>query len=340
VPTASDYYNVLGVSRSASEDEIRRAYRKLARELHPDVNKAPDAAERFNKVNEAYEVLSDPEKRKNYDRFGTATPGEGFGGGPGGSPRGGTYSWTNVGGGAGGSSPFGAEDIGSIFEEIFGVGGRAGAGGGSPFGTGGPFGGGGAGGQRSTQARGRGRGQARAAAKGADRHETIQVTFITAALGGAETVPGSTKPIEVTIPAGVDDGQKLRLRGEGEPGRGAAPAGDLIVTVRVGKHPHFRREGLDVLIDLPVSIAEATLGVTVDVPLLKGRADVRVPPGCPSGQRLRIKGRGITTPDRTGDFYAVVKIVPPNVQDEQTKRLVESLAARLPSTRTGEPWTG
>jgi len=335
VPTAKDYYDVLGVSRSASAEDIRRAYRKLARELHPDVNKAADAAERFNRVNEAYEVLSDPEKRKNYDRFGTATPGgfEGFGGG-GGRAGGATYNWSSVGGG--GSSPFGAEDLGSVFEEIFGVGGRAG----SPFGgASGPFSGSAAG--RSTGQRGRGRGGTRATSRGGDRHETVQVSFMTAALGGVETVAGASKPIELKIPAGAEDGQKLRVRGEGSPGLGGAgSAGDLIVTLRVGKHPYFRRDGLDVLIDLPVSIAEATLGVTVEVPLLKGKAEVRVPEACASGQRLRIKGRGVDAGGAgKGDFLAVVKIVPPKAMDEETRRMLAGLGERIGSPRDGRPWS-
>jgi DnaJ-class molecular chaperone len=328
VPQQRDYYQTLGVPRGASDDEIKRAYRKLARELHPDVNKAPDAAERFNAVNEAYEVLSDAEKRQNYDRFGTADPGP-FAGGGGGRP-GGTYSWTNVGGsGGGGAAGFDAGDLGAMFEEIFGVRG------GSP---GGGFGGAAGGGQG---ARGRARGGTRAGVRGEDRQTSVTVSFMTAALGGTETVHLDGKRIELSIPAGVEDGTKLRVKGEGRPGRGGAPAGDLIVAVRVGAHPHFTRDGLDVSIEVPITIAEATLGVEVDVPMLKGSATLTIPPGSVSGKRLRLRGKGIARKEgKSGDFYAVVKIVPPAKPDEAVREALERLRPRLGDPRSGPPWKG
>ncbi len=325
---ASDYYDILGVKRDASDDDIRRAYRKLARELHPDVNKAKDAAERFNRVNEAYETLSDPKKRANYDRFGTAEPGN-FGFGGGGGPWAGRQRATSQG--------FAEEDLGSIFEEIFGAsGGPRGAG------FGGPFGGGSA--SQAGQGPRRGGGRARRrSAKGQDLHHDIHISFMTAVKGGAESIrfrrEGAERTVEITIPPGVEDEQKLRVRGEGEPTQ-SGPRGDLIVTVHVGKHPYFKRDGLNIELDLPVTIAEASLGVTVDVPLLKGSAEVKVPPGAASGRRLRIRGQGINpgkgkTP---GDFLAIVKVIPPEKPDAETKSLLEQLAERLPDVRTGEPW--
>jgi len=341
MPSKSDYYDILGVSRSASEDDIKRAYRKLAREYHPDVNKGEDAAKKFAEISEAYEVLSDAEKRSRYDRFGhayagTAGPGPGQGGRPGG-----TYTWSNVGGSGGGMPGFDQDDIGSIFEEVFGVGGRSP--GGSPFG-------------------GRTRGGARARSRpmrGEDITTDLHITFMTAVRGGNESVRvqrgGSTQTIDITVPPGIEDGKKLRVRGAGHPARGAGTtgtAGDLIATVHIGKHPHFRRDSgkpLDVLIDLPLTIAEATLGTTVNVPLLKGSVDLTVPPGSQSGQRLRVRGHGICDTTKaskkggtppTGDFYAVIKIVTPAPGDltQPDRQLIEELGERLPSPRTGAPF--
>jgi len=322
MPMAKDYYELLGVSRGASEEEIRRAYRKLARELHPDVNKGADAAERFNRVNEAYEVLSDTEKRSNYDRFGTAEPGPFAGGGGGGGFGGGGGGWP----GGGRTMHVDAEEVGSIFEEIFG--------GGGGFGGGGPFGG--VGGARGG-VRGRGPAGGGRSAKPRDVTTELTVSFMTAVSGGKETIrvrgeDGRERSLEVTVPAGVEDGQKLRVRG-------GAGRGDVLVTVRVGKHPWFRREGRDVFLDVPVTIAEAALGVGVEVPLLKGTAEVRVPAGASSGRKLRIPGRGIVTSKGAGDFYAVVKVVAPASMDAETRGLVERLGERLDDPRRGGPWS-
>jgi DnaJ-class molecular chaperone len=240
-----------------------------------------------------------------------------------------------------------AEEIGSIFEEIFGGGGGMGGGGGGVGGFGGgPFGGA-AGGARSG-ARVRGHGYARQA-RGQDIKRELSVTFMTAVKGGKETIrvrgdDGRERSIEVTVPAGVEDGQKLRIKGEGMGGEGMGGGGgrggrgDVIVTVRVGKHPWFRREGRDVYLDVPVTIAEAALGVTVEVPLLKGSAEVGVPAGAVSGRKLRIPGRGIVTSAGAGDFYAVVKIVPPSEMDGETRALVEELRGRLENPRRGGAW--
>lgn len=343
MPTKRDYYDILGVARSASEDDIKRAYRKLAREYHPDVNKAESAATKFSEISEAYEVLSDAEKRAKYDQFGHAV--SGYTGGGGARP-GGTYSWSNVGGpGGAGGAGFDPDDIGSIFEEVFGVGGRSASG--SPF-SGAPG--------------ARGRGGARAhsrPSRGEDITVDLNITFMTAVKGGTESVRvqrgGVSQTIDIVVPPGIEDGKKLRVRGAGHPSRGAATtggAGDLIATVRIGQHPYFRRDPvkpLDILIDLPLTIVEATLGTTVNVPLLKGSVDLTIPSGCASGQRLRVRGHGICDTTKaaklggtppTGDFYAVVKIVAPKPEQltAEDMSLLGEMAHRLPNPRSGSPY--
>lgn len=345
--TKRDLYDVLGISRSASADEIKSAYRKLARQYHPDVNKAKDAPTKFNEVQEAYEVLSDIEKRKMYDQFGHAGVGAAGGAAGGGGYAGqrwpysggesgepGTYTWSNIGGrpsGAGGSAGGASDfDMGSIFEEIFGGGG-----------------GGGAGSAEAGRA-GRGGFGARAKARsknsrGRDITHDITVDFLTAARGGTETLRvdrgGSSQTIDVTIPPGIADATKLRVRGAGAPSAGTGGAGDLILTVNVGAHPVFRREGLDILLDLPLSITEAALGKTLSVPTLTGKADVTIPPGTSSGQKLRLRGQGIKTDaGEAGDLYVVAKIIAPKALSEADKEALRTIGERLPSVRTGSEW--
>lgn len=334
-----DYYEVLGVARDASEDDIRKAYRALARKYHPDVNKATDAAERFAEITEAYEVLSDAEKRKAYDRFGHAWrnvrsgagPGHGASHGPGESPFSGFRRNVRSGGGAG----FDPSDIGSIFEEMFG--GRASAGpGAGPFGGGSPFGGaGGAGGRAKPTPR-----------RGQDVRHSVAVSFMTAAKGGTERMrlsdqAGGQDEVSVRIPAGIESGAKLRLKGRGHPGANGGPAGDLILTVNVGEHPWFRREGLDLLVDVPITIAEAAMGTSVEAPLLNGRVELKIPAGSSSGRKIRIPGKGMKddSSGKTGDFYAVVRIAAPEDLDEEAMRLLEELRPHLKNPRQGGPWS-
>jgi len=324
-----DYYEVLGVARTASDQEIKSAYRKLARELHPDINKAKDAAERFNEVQQAYEVLQDAEKRKAYDRYGHDAPGFGFGAGPEGASGGGRrahYSWTNVGGESSEGRDFGDADFGSIFEEIFGAEGARAAGG--PFGKG--FG---------SQAKARSK-----PSRGRDVTHDITVDFMTAALGGTETLRvqrgGTTQTIDVTIPRAIKDGSKLRIRGAGSPSAGGSTAGDLILTVHIGAHPVFKRNELDLMIDLPLTIAEATLGTTVSVPTLTGKAELTVPAGTNSGQRLRLRGQGLRAESgETGDFLATIKIVTPTGLSEADQQALRSIGQKQPSPRVGPGWT-
>jgi len=324
-----DYYEVLGVERGANADQIRKAYRKLARQYHPDMNKAPDAAKKFNEVQEAYDVLSDQEKRKSYDRFGHAGvgaaasgggPGAGWGGGAG---RAGRTVWSNAEGG-----DFESGDFASIFEQMFGGMGGASVGRGAAAGFG---------------ARARAN---RAPQRGHDIEPTITVTFLTAALGGSEQlrVGAGDQPstITVKIPPGIESGAKLRIKRKGQPSPENGPPGDLILTVEVGQHPYFRRDDLDLLIDVPITIAEAVLGATVTVPLLKdGSVDVKIPPGVSSSQKLRVRGKGIADPKgKTGDLYVVVQIVAPagSTLPPQDRAALEKLAGNLPNPRKSAPW--
>jgi curved DNA-binding protein len=318
-----DYYDVLGVSRSATADEIRSAYRKLARQLHPDVNKAADAAKKFNEVQEAYDILADEQKRKAYDQFGHAAPGfSGAGAPPGGRPH---YSWSNVGGDVRGAD-VDMEDLGSMFDAFFG---------GQPGGMGGM-----GGGARSARAK---RARPAPERQPAIEHE-LDITFLTAAKGGTETLrfqqDGKTRTIEVRIPKGTSDGTKLRVRA-------GAEGGDIILTIRVGPHPLFRRsehpgspQGLDLYLDLPLNIAEATLGAGISVPTLEGSVDLKVPPGTASGRKLRIRGQGIEDDKGTrGDLYAITRIVPPDSTALAPKEAetLRAIAAKGPSPRADWP---
>lgn len=315
-----DYYDVLGVKRGASAEEIRSAYRRLARKYHPDVNKEEDASKRFAEVQEAYDVLSDDEKRKAYDRFGHAGVGAGAPDGAGGGAGPGGVRWTYSTGGPGGATD---EDISSIFEQMFG--------GGSPFG------GAAAGRARGPRVQPRPR-------RGRDLSHSLTVAFNTAAIGGTQQIRldrgGTAQTIEVKIPPGIESGAKLRIRGRGQPAPPDGQAGDLILTISIATHPYFRRDGLDIYLDVPITIAEAALGTTVSVPLLTGSVDLRIPPGASSGQKLRIKAKGITdAKGRTGDQYAVVQIVAPKELSKQAQAKLRELAGELKNPRNSGPWT-
>ena len=333
-----DYYDVLGVSRNASADEIKKAHRKLARQYHPDMNKNAGAAttEKFKEVQEAYDVLSDPEKRKAYDQFGHAgvDGGAGAGAGAGGDPfeafrRGagragnGRREWrygpnvtvedfdpSEFGGGSG--------NFADIFEQLFGARGGAGAGG-----------------FRGAPGRGgRVRPEPAEPQRGGDVEHTVTLTFAQAARG--TTLPlqinrdGKLETIEVKIPPGVKDGSRVRIRGRGQQVAGGE-AGDLYIVTQVHPHPYYRREGLDILIDLPVSVYEATAGTKVEgVPTLDGPVTLTVPPGTSSGAKLRVKGRGIQRGDEKGDQLVVIKIIVPKNLDDEAKELVRRLQAKAP----------
>ncbi len=359
-----DYYEVLGVDRNASKDEIKRAFRRLARQYHPDVNKDPDAEERFKEINEAYAVLSDDEKRAAYDRFGHAGVNGGFGAGAG--PT-----------GFGGFEDFGFGDLTDIFEEFFG------------FGTG----------RRTRRARtAPQRGDdlhytihltfeeavfgvekeveitrdevcARCHGSGAEPgtaptrcatcggsgevrqvRQTIfgrmvQVTTCPSC-GGAGTTIGSPcrqcrgRGVErktvrkvVRIPAGVDEGMQIRITGEGQPGRNGGPRGHLYLKVHVRPHKYFRRRGDDILLDLNINVAQAALGAEVEVPTVDGPAMLRIPPGTQSGQVIRMRGKGVPRlhGDGRGDQLVVINVEIPRRLNAEQQRLFEELARSLGS---------
>jgi curved DNA-binding protein len=320
---ARDYYEVLGVPRTASAEELQQAYRQLARRYHPDVNKDPNAEERFKEINEAYQVLSDPDTRARYDRFGPA-----FRQAPEGAER-----WA-AGAGAGGrgsrarSSRAGAGREGTYFDDdrVY-VGPDVDLSGGGFGGMGGIdlddlFGG----------MFGRGRAGAGGPIAGADQEAELELTVEEAWSGGRRWVtlggPDGQRSYEVNIPPGVVDGQRIRLAGQGGQGTRGGQAGDLYLMVRILPHPRYRLEGRDLYIDLPVTPWEAALGATVPVDTPGGEAKVRMPPGTSSGRRLRLRGRGMPNPrGKPGDLYAVVMIMVPPRLSQRERELFEELAS-------------
>jgi len=292
-----DYYEVLGVARDARDEEIRSAYRKLARTYHPDVNKDPDAEDRFKEISEAYEVLRDPEKRERYDRLGANwRAGQDVSGAPG-------YEDLFRQGAFGDSVrvQFGEESgFSDFFQSLFG--GRGAARGGS--------------------------GVDGFTTRGADHEAVLELSLAEAAAGGKRRLSlADGRSYEVTIPTGVRDGQRIRLAGEGGRGHGGGPSGDLFLRVRIQPDPRFRLEGYDLHLNLPVSPWEAALGATVPVPTLTGTARVRVPAGSSSGRRLRLRGQGM--PDAQGghgDLYATVQIMVPKKPSRKEHTLFEQLA--------------
>jgi curved DNA-binding protein len=306
-----DYYEVLGVQRNASEEDIKKAYRKLARQYHPDRNPGDKQAEvRFKEVQQAYDVLSDKSKRAHFDRFGFHEPGGGFGGGPGG-PRGQTFHW-----GTGGPGGFDFQNVDpgqaeEVLRQMFG--------GGSGMGDlGDVFG------QRTRGARGRRRPPPQ------DVETEVAIPFLTAAQGGTVHLQVDGHEVAVKVPAGVDTGQTLRLQGQ------APGGGNLRLRLRVEPHPYFQREGHDIVLEVPLSLEEAVLGSRVDVPTLSGdRLSVKIPPGTSSGARLRLRGRGI----KGGDQYIRVMVMVPTAKDERSRELIQEFARLNPQQpRAGLPW--
>lgn len=281
---ADDPYLVLGVPRTASEDDIRRRYRQLVKELHPDINPSAVAEERFKKVTVAFDVIGDPARRKAYDRGEIDAAGDprrsagrGYGPGPGGAP----------GSGARWNAGFGGFDSEDPFGDIF-----------AGF---------------------RGGGQQTRARRGQDARYTIDLDFTEAALGTRKrvTLPGGDS-LDLNVPSGVVEGQVLRLKGKGQPGAYGGPAGDALVEVRVRPHPVFKRSGDDLTCDCPLTIDEAVLGAKIEVPTLTGRVQLTIPPGTSSGRVFRLKGKGIAnaTAGATGDQLVTVRIVLPDPVDD------------------------
>ncbi|MDN3516825.1 DnaJ C-terminal domain-containing protein [Aquisalimonas lutea] len=316
-----DYYKTLGVDRNASQDEIKKAYRRLARKYHPDVSEEKDAEARFKEISEAYEVLGDPEKRATYDQLGSRwQQGEDFRPPPG---------WEFHGGRRGARGGADADSVFSdFFESIFG--------GGDPFGRGEPFGGGDpfAGG-RAQGFRARGSGFR---ARGEDQHARITITLEDAYHGATRNLnlqtqreDGQVEPrqVRVKIPPGVTQGKQIRLAGQGPPGMGGGSRGDLYLEVNIAPHRQYRLQGKDVYLDLPVTPWEAALGATVKVPTLGGWIDMKIPPGAQNGQRFRLKGRGL--PGKPpGDQYAELSIVTPRADTDSARELYERMSREMP----------
>ncbi len=286
--TKKDYYEILGVPRTASAKDLKAAYRRLARKYHPDVNPGnKEAEEKFKEAAEAFAVLSDPEKKAKYDQGGHEAFGPGF------DPFAGMdFDFRN----------FGIGDLSELFD-LFGGGGR----------------------RSRTRAR-----------TGADIQMEVRIPFVDAVRGATIEVPlprqVSQDLVKVRIPEGVQDGDRVRVPGKGEPGRDGGPQGDAYLVIRVEPHPQFRREGNDLVSEVPVGLAKAALGGTIVVPTLEGSTTIQLPPGTRSGQKLRLRGKGVpASPTRPGgDLYAVVQIVPPRKLDARSRELLEEFSRLNP----------
>ena len=313
-----DYYKILGLERSANADQIKTAYRRLARKYHPDVSKEPDAEARFKEMQEAYEVLRDPEKRAAYDQLGSEwksgqqfhpPPDWGSGFEFSGRPAGGGRAGRRRAGASAGGGTFAEEDFSDFFSSLFG--------GGSPF----------------AGATGR--------AGGRDHHARVDITLEEAYRGTSRTLElkrPEVKPdgtvelhshtVRVTIPAGVTEGQLVRLAGQGEPATGGGSAGDLYLEVHILPDRSFTLENRDVTLTFPVAPWEAALGASVKVPTLGGPVEMRIPPSAQSGQKLRLRGRGLPG-QPPGDQYVQLKVVLPPADSPEAKAIYEQMRAKL-----------
>jgi curved DNA-binding protein len=287
-----DYYKILGVERGAGEDEIKKAYRKLARKYHPDVSKETDAKEKFQEVSEAYETLKDKEKRAAYDSLGSGyRQGQDFRPPP---------DWFDR-FGAGRGEDLGGVDLSDLFESL-GAFGRA-----TSFGRGGRRG-------------------ANMAFPGEDYEVPVRLSLEEAFRGTERTVQLDGRGFTARIPRGATDGQRLRLRGKGGPGMNGGLPGDLYLQIHLEPHPLFRVNGPDLDIEVPVTPWEAALGAQVEIPTMEGRVTMKVPPGSNAGQKLRLAGKGLPKPGGgSGDLYAVLAIDLPSTLTEQEKKLFEEL---------------
>jgi DnaJ-class molecular chaperone len=322
-----DYYEILGVARDATPEAIKKAYRSLARKFHPDVNPGDKTAEgKFKEVQQAYDILSEPEKRSLYDRYGSAA----FEGMAAAGPRTSASEWTARFGEPGGET--------IDFSEFFGTFNQPGATGGAHHEQGG------AGIFEDLLGRMRSsRGAKPRAGRSIEAHLTIP--FLTAVRGGETSInvqhaDGNTESLVVKIPPGVDNGSKLRLKGQGEAASKGGQRGDLTIVITVDPHPYFTREERDLLVEVPISIPEAVLGAKIDIPSLDGTKSLTIPPGSSSGQKLRLKGQGIRgtagTPD--GDLFVQLKVVVPKTVDDTSRKLIQEFAERNKQNPRSRHW--
>ena len=303
-----DYYKTLGVARDAKVEDIKKAYRRLARKYHPDVSKETGAEEKFKEVNEANEVLSDPEKRAAYDQLGYYQPGQDFRPPP---------SWGGRGGRAAGGADFAGMDFSDFFSQMFG---------------------GDMGGQRPGAHT-----RSRAPARGQDVEATLTLSLEEAFQGCEKQInlPGNNQTggqgsVKMRVPAGTLPGQRMRLSGKGLASTSGGPAGNLLLTLQIAPHSLYRLEGKDIYLDTPITPWEAALGATLAVPTLSGNLRLKIPAAARSGQKLRLSGRGMPASDGAGDFFVQLQIVlPPSLSDEE-----RALYERLQSLATFNPRPG
>ena len=318
---AEDYYKTLGVRRDASQAEIEDAYRDLTRKWHPDRNPDKEAGRKFQEIQAAFDVLSDQKKRDLYDRYGSSFESTGAA-----DPKVVITGAARSGPGHGGFEGEGF-DFSQFFGERFGAQPQPGGGGGfgdffSQF--------------RQAGAGGARRPRERASRRGGNIEHELTVPFATSVTGGKvqlsiERASGKTETITVTIPPGIEDGKKIRLRGQGEPGPRGATAGDILLVIHVAPHEHFQRRGKHLHLKVPVTLAEAALGAKIDVPTPKGTVSLRIPPGTSSGTKLRVKGHGVQSKDgAAGDLLAEIQIVLPKPLDDECRQMIEKIAAHHP----------
>ncbi len=310
---AKDLYAVLGVPRDADEETIKKAFRKLAMKFHPDKNPGKASEQRFKEVNQAHEVLSDARKRALYDEFGDESLSQGFdadrarvirqyGGGarrgsPGAAGGAGGFDVQEIfGGGAGG-------DFGEIFGDIFG---------------------------------GRGRGRARGPMRGQDAENQVVIDFVSAVKGTTLQIQRGNDAVTVRIPPGANEGSRLRIAGQGHPGAAGGPAGDLLLTIHVSPHPHFKREGDDLHLEVPITLAEAYRGEKIRIPTPDGEVTLKVPARTQSGQVTRLRGKGVARKGKdAGDLYVKFVVHVPTSEVPEVAKAIDALADQVPDPRTG-----
>jgi curved DNA-binding protein len=286
-----DYYKLLGVGRAAGADEIKKAYRRLARKYHPDVSKEAGAEEKFKDINEAHDVLSDPQKRAAYDQLGEHRGGQSFRPPP---------DWGER-FGAGGINPGdGGADLSDLFSQLFGKGGA------------------------------RGSRQGFSSGKGRDIETEIRLTLDEAFHGVERSMQLATpghppRTVKVRIPAGITHGSRMKVPGKGDVSAHGSP-GDLFLNIQIEPHPLFRLEGRDLYLDTPITPSEAVLGVTLNVPTMTGAGRLKVPPGVKPGQKMRLTGKGMPSRDGTGDLFVQLQVVVPPQPSEAERALYEKLA--------------